>query len=87
MTLTVEQVRANVVAHSTSILREVDVYLAAGQAWMTAEQIGAVAAYRQAMAAMPQAEVSFGHIPWPVWPAIVAAPPGIVMPSPVNTGG
>ncbi len=86
MTLTIEQVRANVLAHSTSLLREVDVYLAAGQAWMSVEQIGAVAAYRQAMAAMPQASVSYGHVPWPVWPASVPPPPGIVLPAPVNEG-
>lgn len=86
MMLAIEQVRANVLAHSTSILREVDVYLASGQAWMTVEQIGAVTAYRQAMAAMPQADVSFGHVPWPVWPASVAPPPGISMPTPVNEG-
>lgn len=84
--LTVEHVRANVAAHSTSLLREVDVYLAAGQAWMSVEQIGAVTAYRQAMAAMPQAEVAYGRVPWPVWPAGVAPPPGIVLPAPVTEG-
>lgn len=86
MTLTVEQVRANVRAHATSILREVDVYLASGQAWMTTPQIAAVTAYRQAMAAMlsPDVDVAFGRVPWPVWPASVAPPPGIVPPSPVS---
>lgn len=86
MTLTVEQVRANVRAHATSLLREVDAYLGSGQVWMTKAQIAAVAGYRKAMAAMlaPDADVAFGRVPWPIWPASVAPPPGIVPPVPVS---
>lgn len=83
-TISDDHVLATVRAHRNGLLAATDAMVSVPDFPISAPQKAALIAYRQAMATMPQAEVAFGHIPWPVWPATVPSPPGVVMPAPVD---
>lgn len=83
-TIPADHVLATVRAHRNGLLAATDAMVSVPDFPISAPQKAALIAYRQALRDLPESPISFGSIPWPVWPATVPPPPGVVMPAPVD---
>ena len=83
-TIPADRVLATVRAHRNGLLAATDAMVSVPDFPITGPQKAALIAYRQSLRDLPESPISFGSIPWPVWPSAVTPPAGVVPPIPIG---